>query len=168
MNICSPPCSDSSTLLSQRLIEALGWFQAQTPDTILGSIYVYDLVEQRTLYASYSVAAMLNYADNSIGKTDPLDLASLIHPDDLNLVSDHYQHFTTLQAGEVIAVNYRMKRADGTWCWLRSQETPLLQADGFPHQILGIVQVMTPRVPSLEDLLGRADANQANASNSVN
>jgi hypothetical protein len=86
---------------------------------------------------------MLGYSADVIHAMGPTGLASLIHPDDLTLVSKHYQRFTTLKAGEVITIDYRMKQLNGSWCWLRSQETPLVMAiDGFPIQILGIVQII--------------------------
>lgn len=109
---------------------------------ISGSIYIYDLVEQRNLGGSCSVAKMLDYP---CGVKEPFGLASLIHPDDLNRVADYFQKFSTLRYDEVVRIEYRMRRADGDWCWLRSQETPLVMAiDGFPLQILGIIQLIPP------------------------
>lgn len=139
------PSSDPSFVsLPQHLVKALGRLQTQEPNPILGSVYIYDLVEQRTLCASCSVAAMLGYSADAIHAMGPVGLASLIHPEDLTLVSEHYQRFITLKSGEVIAINYRMRRVDGSWCWLRSQETPLVIAsDGLPLQILGIIQNLT-------------------------
>ncbi len=156
MNTCHTNYSGYfSTCLPQRLVERLAQLQLKGASTIPGSIYIYDLVDQRTLCATCSVATMLGYTSESTQAMELDGLASLIHPDDLHLVSDHYQRFTTLQTGKVITTNYRMRRADGVWCWLRSQETSLVQAiAGFPLQILGIVQINTQRVvPSLEDLL---------------
>jgi PAS domain S-box-containing protein len=133
----------------QRMIQALDRLQAQSFQRPSNSVYVYDLVEQRTLCASYPIAAMLGYTADAIHTMGPIGLANLIHPDDLDRVSEHYQHFTTLHEGEVIAIEYRMQRADGTWCWLRSQETSFVQAiDGLPLQILGLIQDITPRAPS--------------------
>ncbi len=147
MNTCRVSCPDNFSVSShQRLIETLGQLQAQTPNTKLGSIYIYDLVDQHTLSASCSIAAMLGYTADAIHAMGAIGLANLIHPNDLNRVSEHYQRFATLQSGEVITVNYRMKRADGTWCWLHSQETPLVVADsGFPLQILGMIQIITQK-----------------------
>jgi PAS domain S-box-containing protein len=146
VNTYNPPHKTTGFVpLPQRIIEGLGRFQTNSPNTALSSIYIYDLVDQQTLYASCSVAAMLGYTADAIHDMGPIGLANLIHPDDLERVAAHYQRFTALLYGEVIAIEYRMQRADGAWCWLRSQETPLVQAiDGFPLQVLGIVQVMTP------------------------
>lgn len=114
------------------------------PDTIISkNIYIYDLVEQHNLSGSCSIANLLGYRTDNIAAAEPLDLAGLIHPDDLNRVSEHFQRFTTLHREEVISIEYRMRRADGRWCWLRSQETLLARAnDSFPQQILGMIQVM--------------------------
>lgn len=129
-------------------IEALGRLQVDTTDTIPSSAYIYDLVEQRILNASASVPKMLGYTADTIDAMGPNSLANLIHPDDLDRVSEHYQRFSTLLPREVIAIEYRMKRSDGTWCCLRSQETPLLQAiEGFPLQILGLIQYLTQGSP---------------------
>lgn len=114
---------------------------AKTDSLISGNVYIYDLVEQRNLSGSCSVSSMLGYLS---ALDEPLSLAGLIHPDDLNRVAEHFHRFTTLHYDEVIYIEYRMRRADGRWCWLRSQETPLVMAiDGFPLQILGIVQLAT-------------------------
>ena len=136
--------ANSSVPFPQRMLEVLGRLQAHAASTIFSSIYIYDLVEQRTLYTSHPVIVTLGYIADAAETMSPIWLASLIHPDDLNRVSEHYQRFTTLRYGEVITIEYRMRRADGTWCRLRSQETPLVQAiDGFPLQILGMVQDVT-------------------------
>lgn len=79
----------------QHLIEVLEQLQAQTSDTVPGSVYIYDLVDQHTLYASCSVTEMLGYTDDEIHAMGSTGLATLIHPDDLNRVAAHYQRFTT-------------------------------------------------------------------------
>ena len=134
----------SPILCFQQIVEALERLQIQTANSILGSVYVYDLVNQSNLYTNCSVASILGYTAEAIHSIKDAGLAYLIHPDDLNLVSEYYQQFTTLKFDKVITTCYRMRRSDGGWCWLRSRETPLLMAiDGFPLQILGIIQVAT-------------------------
>lgn len=142
-------CSANNSVSSpQRMLAALGRLQAHTTSTVLSSLYVYDLIEQRTLYASCPVATILGYTVDAVEAMSPVGLASFIHPDDLSRVAEHYQRFTALRYGEVIAIEYRMRRADGTWCRLRSQETPLVEAtDGFPLQVLGMLQDIT--LPSI-------------------
>jgi len=117
----------------------------ETDALISGNIYIYDLVEQRNLSGSCSITSLLGYHANDLAVTEPLGLADLIHLDDLNRVAEHFQRMASLRYNEAICIEYRMRRADGQWCWLRSQETPLVMAmDGFPLQILGIIHVMEP------------------------
>jgi hypothetical protein len=112
------------------------------------SFYIYDLIEQRTLCTSCPISVMLGYDADAIHAMDATTLGNLIHSDDLKQVARHYQRFPTLSYGEIIAAEYRMKRADGSWCRLHSQETPLVMTnDGFPRQLLGQIQDMTRLAP---------------------
>jgi PAS domain S-box-containing protein len=144
----NPEFINTAVPSSQRVIEILAQLQAQAREPIPSCVYIYDLVEQHTIYSSTSVAAILGYASAQIDSLGFLGLAKLIHPLDLQKVSEHFQRFLTLREGEVIAVEYRMKRPDGTWGWLRSHDIQLVQAiDGFPLQVLGIIQDITQYSP---------------------
>jgi hypothetical protein len=145
-----PTCHADSepilTSLPQQFIGALGRLQAQTPDSAIGSVYIYDLLKQCTINASYPVAAMLGYSADAIHVIGYIGLTNLIHPEDLTSVSQHYERFSSLRSENVIKIDYRMRKADGSWCLLRSQETPLLLGeDGLPIQILGMIQNITRR-----------------------
>jgi PAS domain S-box-containing protein len=142
VNIRDIHCSGhASAAFSKRVIDALGQLQPQTNSSTPSRVYIYDLIDQHTLYANCSVAELLGYPAPETQTAEPIQLASLIHSDDLERVAEHYQRFSTLRPGEVITVDYRMKRADGTWRWFHAQETTLLHAnDGFPLQILGMLQ----------------------------
>ncbi len=150
MKMYANACSyDDATSFPQQLVHTLKQSLAQTTNGLPLCIYIYDLVEQHTLSSSESVADMLGYTPDTIHAMGPTGLAALIHPDDLNRVAAHYQRFATLLHGEIITIAYRMKRADGCWCWLRSQEMSLVQAiDGFPLQVLGIIQDITALKPT--------------------
>ncbi|MGG6293940.1 PAS domain-containing protein [Leptolyngbya sp. AN02str] len=152
MNIDSIHCSGrASVSFGDRVSTALGRLQPQTNSNLSGSVYIYDLVEQHTLYSSCLVTDLLGYTSTPAQTKRLLNLACLIHPDDLAPVAEHFQRFTTLQPEEVITLDYRMQLANGDWCWLRSQETPLVQAsDGFPLQILGMLHIQSkPPSPHL-------------------
>jgi PAS domain S-box-containing protein len=138
----------SNAGIAQRALEVLSRLQPHPIGSVPNSVYIYDLVEQRTLCASASLPAMVGYTPDEIHAMGAGGLASLIHPDDLKSVSERYERFATLKSEEVIAIEYRLKRPDGTWCYLRSQETSLRQAiDGFPLQVLGLVEDITDFSP---------------------
>jgi PAS domain-containing protein len=137
-----------SMAFPQGMTEALERLHTENPDSALESVYIYDLVERQTLWASNSVTSMLGYGEDDTQIMGPMGLVNLIHPDDLETVLDHYQKFDTLKSGTVIVAEYRMKRADGSWGRLRSQETPLaIAVDGLPVQILGILQDLSEGIP---------------------
>jgi PAS domain S-box-containing protein len=137
--------SETMPVLSpQRAIEILGQLQRYAISPIPSAIYIYDLVDQCNISSSCSVADILGYTTAAIHAMEVMEFATLIHPDDLERVSEHFQRFATLLDGEVIQIEYRMKHADGSWHWLRSQETLFIKAiDGFPLQVLGIIQDIT-------------------------
>ncbi len=112
-------------------------------------IYIYDLVNQCNLCTSRSLTEALGYSPATAATPESLSLAHLIHPDDLARVADHFQRFATLPAGKTIALKYRLRHANGQWHWFYSQETAFVQArDGYPLQILGIIQDLTERQSS--------------------
>lgn len=141
------PPSMQHVVLPQRLVDAINRLPFQPSRTTQESIYVYDIETHRTLSISGSVASLLGYTAADIHNLGIDGLATRIHPQDLHLVSEHYQRLPYLRAGEVITLSYRMCQADGHWCWLRSQETPLQQIEhGYPQQVLGLVQIIGPVV----------------------
>lgn len=134
----------SSMISPQRIIEVLERFKTDTSGPMPSRQYIYDLVGQYICYDSCPLAAMLGYTSNQLDLLGSIGCASLIHPNDLKNIAEHYQRFTTLIEPEVITVEYRMRRADGKWSWLRSQDTLFVQSiDGLPLQVLGIVQDIT-------------------------
>lgn len=127
-----------------QVLEVLTHLQERSGDPTPSSLYIYDLVDQCNLCSSQPISSLLGYAPNHPLITEELGCANLIHPDDLEQVATHFQKFATLTTGQVIEVEYRMLRADGMWRWLHSQETVFVQAtDGFPLQILGLIQDIT-------------------------
>lgn len=119
------------------------------------SIYIYDLVDQHTLCCSeYSVPALLGYSAQQSTSLGKLGLSELIHPADVESVATYFQRFCTLKTGDIITLAYRMKRVDGTWCLLRSQDTPLITAvDGFPLKVIGLVADISDSQQSKIDLI---------------
>jgi hypothetical protein len=133
----------------------LGRLKVYVDQTAPNSIYVYDLVDQRTLICSeHSVPTLLGYGAHQADALGKLGLAALIHPADVPSVSTYFHQLNTLKMGEIITLAYRMKRVDGTWCPLRSQDTSLISAiDGFPLKIIGLVADISAPPPSKIDLI---------------
>ncbi len=135
--------------------EVLGRLSIYVDQAAPNSVYVYDLVDQYTVCCSeFSVPALLGYAAHQTEAMGKLGLSELIHPADVQSVATYFQQFCTLKTGEIITLAYRMKRVDGTWCLLRSQDTALITAvDGFPLKVLGLVADISDPQQSKIDLI---------------
>ncbi|NJN22382.1 MAG: PAS domain-containing protein [Leptolyngbya sp. RL_3_1] len=155
----STPFKRLPVAFQERVIAALKRLKAHAQGAV-SSIYIYDLIDQNTLCCSDpSIPAYLGYSPQQLEALGEFGLATLIHPVDLQSVAAHFQRFSTLTMREMITVPYRMQRADQTWCWLRSHDTPLIQArDGFPLKILSLV----------EDISGLQNANFDHFSDEIN
>jgi PAS domain S-box-containing protein len=113
-----------------------------TPDII----YVYDLVEQRNVYINHQIEEILGYSCQEIQTIREKVLPSLIHPDDIARVKEHFELFRTCRDSEAIEIEYRMRHANGEWRWLYSRETVFARnAEGLASQILGVAQDITER-----------------------
>ncbi len=79
-------------------------------------------------------------------------LTSLAHPEDLALLIEHYGKLGRLGVGDSAQVDWRARRADGTYIWLRSRDT-VFAADGkgSPAQLIGAaIDVTDLREPANE------------------
>lgn len=121
--------------LTQRIIETM-------PEIL----YIYDLVEQCNTFISSQITEILGYTSQEVQAMGETVLPNLVHPDDLARVTEHLKRFETLQEGEVIEIEYRMRHANREWHWLHSRETVFTKnAAGLPVQILGAAQDITER-----------------------
>jgi hypothetical protein len=145
-------CNTPDITFNEWVLDAIGKLKAHVGKTSDKSIYLYDLIDQSTLYYSgYSVPALLGYSLKHLESLGEFGLANCVHPADLQAIAVHFQRFSALATGEVITVDYRMQRADQSWCLLRSHDTPLMRPEErFPHKILGLVADIS--VPHLSEI----------------
>ncbi|MBW4442789.1 MAG: PAS domain-containing protein [Plectolyngbya sp. WJT66-NPBG17] len=121
---------------SQRLTEA-----------IPGILYIYDLVENCNVYTNCRVTDLLGYTPEQVREMGSDILPKLIHPEDLDRVPLHFSQFQTARDDQMFEFEYRMRNAQGEWCWLHTQEVVFRRStdDGTPDQILGIAQQVMQR-----------------------
>lgn len=107
-------------------------------------LYVYDLVEQRSVYGNRQVADFLGYSAAEMQAMGSDLLPRLIHPDDLPAVRRHHERCAAAADGEILESESRMRHASGDWRWLRGRETPFRRgADGRVSQIVGAARDVT-------------------------
>jgi PAS domain S-box-containing protein len=122
---------------SQRLFQQLA-------DTIPDLLYLYDVVEQRTIYLNRQFATVLGYTPDELQAMGPEVWRTLLHPDDVAQFAASHPRVATAQVGDLPEVQYRLRHANGEWRWLKSRERVFSHtATGTPTQLLGIAQDIT-------------------------
>ena len=126
----------------QRIIEA-------SPNIL----YLYDLLEQRTVYTNRKVIEILGYTPEEFQKMSSTAFKTIIHPDDRAKIREQYKKFDTAKEGETFEIEYRMRHTNGEWRWLVSRDTLFTTtADGKARQILGTATDITNRKLAQEAL----------------
>ncbi|ALF53635.1 ATPase [Nostoc piscinale CENA21] len=124
---------------SQQFIERIA-------ETTPGILYVYDLLEQRNLYLNGQVNRLLGYTSQQVQDLGKEFLIQIMYPDDLPLFFLHLQKVATIQDNEILEFEYRMRHANGQWCWFYSRDTVFTRnEDGSPRQIVGTAYDITAR-----------------------
>lgn len=143
--------ADEALRDSQRLLQ--GVIDA-TPD----SIYVYDLLENRTVFASREIYQMLGYTAEQIRQLGDTFLTNIMHPDDLVSTQSHFARMAQVKDGEVLDHEYRMKHVNGEWRWMASRDTVFSRkSDGTVHQIVGTARDITER-KQMEEAIRKSEA----------
>jgi PAS domain S-box-containing protein len=121
-------------------------FIERITNTVPGIVYVYDLVEQRNVYANLQLAEMLGYTAAEVQDMSQDFFSRLMHPDDFAKLPTQFQKLYALQDGESLEFEFRMQHVHGEWRWLADRATIFTRTtDGQPHQVLGCAQDITAR-----------------------
>jgi PAS domain S-box-containing protein len=107
-------------------------------------IYIFDIVEQRNVFSNREMAELLGYTPEEIRAMGSEVLARILHPDDRGTVAAHHRRAVDLKDGEVLEVEYRMRRADGEWLVLHGRDTVFARdAHGLVAQLIGTAADVT-------------------------
>ncbi|MEP1696498.1 MAG: PAS domain-containing protein, partial [Paracoccaceae bacterium] len=86
-------------------------------------IYVNDQVQHKNAYINRCIGEKLGYSPDVIQRMGADLMPSLIHPDDLPRVFEHFSNIRSLSDGDSAALEYRIKHCQGHWVWLLSHDT---------------------------------------------
>lgn len=121
-------------------------------------IYLYDLVEQRNVYANRQLAEGLGYSAEEILRMGDAVLPMIMHPDDLATMPAHIGRLFASADGEVLEVAYRCRRPDGEWRWYLSRDTCFSRdPNGKPQVFLGVVDDITAQRRAEEEVRHQAE-----------
>ena len=137
---------DASRRLVHRILGA-------TPDLL----YIYDLAEGRNTFANRNVTEFLGYGFDRVAALGADLMGEILHPDDAPAVAQHLRQCRSAADGETLEIEYRMRHADGHWCWVHCRDMVFSRTDGIPSKILGVAQDVTERKHA-EDALRKSEA----------
>ncbi|MEG4572046.1 PAS domain S-box protein [Microcoleus sp. N3A4] len=101
-------------------------------------LYVYDLIEQKNIYANASIYHILGYKVEELQAIGAWMMSNLIHPEDAIKIPNYLQQVETGTEGDIFEIEYRIRHKDGSWRWILSRDTVFAKtADGKLKQILG-------------------------------
>jgi PAS domain S-box-containing protein len=122
-------------------------FIKQIVDSSPNILYLFDLQEQRNVYANREITTLLGYTPEQIQAMGTNFIQELMHPDDQRrLLPTYFDNLNASQEGEIFEFEYRMKQANGEWRWLYSREVVFSRdAQGVVQQAIGTAQDISDR-----------------------
>lgn len=121
-------------------------FVQRIADSSPNILYIFDIEEQRNVYANHELGTILGYSGEEIQQMGPQMIANITHPDDRQKTLIHLQNFMAAKDGEIFELEFRVRQANGEWCWLYSRETVFSRTDdGKIKQILSVSTDITER-----------------------
>jgi two-component system, cell cycle sensor histidine kinase and response regulator CckA len=120
-------------------------------------IYIFDIIEKRTVYSNKGTMKVLGYSVKDIQDMGENLIGTLMHPEDLAYyLKETHNRYQMAKDGELIEHEFRMKHKDGSWRLLIARESIFQrQSDGTPKEIFGVVSDIT-ETKRLRDLASRA------------
>ncbi len=137
-------------------------FTERITNTVRDRIYVYDLVEKRSVYSNRGLDSILGYTPEQLAAFGS-PVTALMHPEDQLSQAQYAERLAQLADGETLEYEYRMRHASGEWRWLFGHDTPFERgADGRVRQVLGLTRDITERKHNEERLRLYAEALERN------
>jgi len=121
-------------------------FIESVADALPLTLYLFDLVEQRIVWANERITELFGLSPRELTATGDSIVERLVHPEDRPVTVEHMGRAAAARDGEIIEVEYRVRQADGLWHWIRSRDVVFLRdADGRVRQLLGMGEDVTER-----------------------
>ncbi|NQE34241.1 PAS domain S-box protein [Microcoleus asticus] len=122
--------------------------------TIPNFLYIYDAVENKTIYANESVTPILGYTAKEWQDFGTDAIANLVHSKDLlKLITGMERLKHSSNPYETDDIDYRIKHKNGEWRWVHARSTIFKRTpDGKMRQIIGSVLDISDRKQAEESL----------------
>ncbi|MCE3282599.1 MAG: hypothetical protein K0Q66_1336 [Chitinophagaceae bacterium] len=114
-------------------------FIERITETSPGIIYVFDLLDDKEVYANKMMSQLLGYEAEDWQQLDAAFVATLIHPEDIPTIEDNQKAFAHTPDGEIRSIKYRIKDKAGNYRWMRTYESVFKRTpEGRAWQVIGI------------------------------
>jgi PAS domain S-box-containing protein len=119
-------------------------FIERIADTTPNLLYIYDLKQNRNVYANRELFRQLGYTPEEVQQTGGAFLPQVVHPDDFPEVLRSFRDLATAGDTDIVQVEYRIRTAAGDWRWFYDRATVFSRdPDGSARQTLGTSQDIT-------------------------
>lgn len=131
---------------AEEKLKASQHFIQRVADSSPNILYIYDIEEQRNIYANQEVALILGYSTQEIQNWANEILFKIIHPEDLGKIMSQQRLVIAAADGDILELEYRIKDSHGDYHWLFDRQTVFSrQIDGSVKQFLGVATDITKR-----------------------
>jgi PAS domain S-box-containing protein len=121
-------------------------FVRRIADTSPNLLYIFDAIEQCNIYTNREIASTLGYSSEEIKAMGNNLLPSILHPDDLSKISEHFKQLDRAQDDEVVELEYRLRNARGEWRDILAREAVFARTqEGKLKQLIGTASDITER-----------------------
>ncbi|MCX7790294.1 MAG: diguanylate cyclase [Chloroflexaceae bacterium] len=130
----------------ERRLSSDYYFLRSIADRLPVMIFIFDLDEQRVIYANRPLASLLGYTAEEIRVSDVDTLPRLLHPDDRAGLESGLEELRAMTDDQTIEHTFRLHHRDGSWRWMRSRVRVFrCDAEGRVRQVLGQIEDVTGR-----------------------
>lgn len=100
-------------------------FISRLLQAVPGGVYVFDMDENRNVFATDSHTTLLGYSPQEIQAMGATFIDQCFHLEDRDELRKHIERLDTNPIGTVSDLTYRFRHKDGRWIWLLSREVVL-------------------------------------------
>jgi PAS domain S-box-containing protein len=114
---------------AEQAMRAAVHFSSKVMDASLTGLYVYDVGRGRNAYVNTMYERLTGYSRAMLERLSGEQFMTLFHPDDAASITAHMDAIMAAQDGQTLEIEYRLKKADGTWMWCLSRNA-VFERDG--------------------------------------
>lgn len=131
-------------------------FIERITETSPGIIYVFDLLNEKEVYANKMMTRLLGYAPDDWKNLDADFVSKLIHPEDIPVIIANQKAFAKSPDGEIRSIKYRIRDKSGGYRWMQTHESVFKRKeDGTPWQVIGIAMDISQEKETADQLQQR-------------